>query len=190
MTEIQIKDTRKKGFFITDNEAVDEMIQIIGHSAFAVYCVISRHSDKNGEAFPSQETIAKKAGLHRETVIEKIKILEEANMIKVDQTKETGTGKWLHNTYTLLDRAVWIKSRHGKIPTRVEAESVSVNSDTNNTHVLTTPIEKNGKYQTPIRKEDRVQKIGGYYQRPQSTRPLKENSFKKRGGVANGENII
>lgn len=160
--EIKIRDKRRKGYFTTDNEAVDEMGKIIGGTAFLVYSIISRHSDKNEESFPSQDTIAEKAGIHRDTAIDKVKVLEAHNMIKVDQTKEAGTGKWLHNTYTLLDKTVWIKYLHGvhvdKTSTRVEADTVSTNSDTNKTNDLSRPIEKISNNLTPSQKRELKEK--------------------------------
>lgn len=186
------------------------MAKEIGTSALAVYLAIVCHADNHTqESFPSQQQIAEELGISRDTVGEKVVILEKANMIKVHQTKEEGTGKWLHNTYTLLDKSVWGKTPHGthtgKNTPRVEANTVPGFSDTNYTHVLTKPIGEEpivnmedfkDKEWLEARAERKEKKKsgggyskGGGFNQPRDTRQsVKE--YPKRGGVANGEDII
>ena len=190
MDNFKVRDNRKKDFFIIDNEVILLKAKEIGTTALAVYITLVYHSDRNQESFPSQDTIAEELGISRDTVIEKIKVLEQQNMISITQTRAEGTGKFLHNIYTLLDFTVWRNSdmdHVGKNTIRVEADTVSGNSDTNNTHVLTTPIEKGQDklFQTPNRKER--QKIRNFHQ-PSGDRPLKE--FPEKGGYINAKNVI
>lgn len=142
----KVRDSRKKRFFYCDNEILyyGEILTPIG---IAIYISLCRHADINEEAFPSQITIAKEIGIKdRETCSKYIRILEEYNIISIGQTKDEVTGKWLHNTYSLMDKSVWIQptvsdeTRHGNHvrlnPTRVEADTVSDETDTKNTHII------------------------------------------------------
>jgi len=162
----KVRDGRRKGYFTVDNELVDDYLAIIGATAYAVYCVICKYSDRKEESFPSQNTIAEKVGVHLDTVVEKIKILRLHNLINITHTKEEKTGEFLHNIYTLMDKTVWVKhlsdTRTGKasIPTKlkpvqvkhlygphtgktsvpVTLNPIQMYSDANKTYVLTIPI--------------------------------------------------
>lgn len=144
MDNFKIRDTRRKGFFTVDNEFVD-IIKEIGGNATVIYLYLCKCADNiTQESFPSQETIMQQLGISLDTIQDKLKILEGFNLIKIEQTKEIGTGKWLHNTYTLLDKTVWGKTppgnHTGKNTPRSEANTVQENIGTNNTNVLTKPM--------------------------------------------------
>ena len=141
----KIRDLRRKGYFTVDNEAIDIMAKIIGVHAFIIYMVLCRHSDKNEESFPSQETIAEKTGMNKRTVLEKTKLLEQYNMLLIQKTRDEKTGEFLHNTYTLLDKSVWTTTTSGiqvqSDDTWVEAMPRCSETHTNNTKEKTN-IEK------------------------------------------------
>lgn len=78
----------------------------LGTTASMVYIALCRCADREQKAFPSQETIADNLGINPRVVMRKIKILEEWNLINKSKSRNK-TGKWLHNTYFLLDKSEW-----------------------------------------------------------------------------------
>lgn len=191
---IKIRDTRKKSFFIVDNETVDIMLSKIGANAFTTYCILCRHSDKKQKSFPSQSSILKKLGLKdRKSIQKAIKTLQDNNMINVKQIKEEGTGKFMHNLYTLIDKSKWapvgtqtVHGNHGDSDgTRFEANPVGTQTDTNNTHGFkkTNILKKFEKTETEIPtkggltptqkrelKEQR-KRDSGFYNQPRKSKP-------------------
>ena len=56
-----LRDERKRNFFIVDNAIIDNYGHIIGVYGVAIYNLIARYADSNGNgAFPSYATIAEK----------------------------------------------------------------------------------------------------------------------------------
>lgn len=93
---------------MVDDTYLNGYAKHLGTTTSMVYISLCRHADKNQIAFPSQEIIAEKLGISKRTVLEKIKILEKWNLIKKEQIKNK-EGKWLNNTYLLLDKIHWKK---------------------------------------------------------------------------------
>lgn len=144
----KIRDTRRKEFFTIDNEIINYLEEITPTGA-TIYLVLCKSADEKQECFPSQDYISKVTGIKkRETISKYLQKLEKCNIIKIDKTKDKDTGKWLHNTYTLIDKTEWIstprQTGHGIHDplkgTWPEAKSMPRQTDTNNTHVLTKPI--------------------------------------------------
>jgi hypothetical protein len=65
-----------------------------------VYCCLSCHADRNGQCWPSHETIAVEVGCHRRSVIRAIKKLENTRLVAVHKRLSGSTS----NIYTLLLR--------------------------------------------------------------------------------------
>jgi predicted transcriptional regulator len=105
--EFKVRDFRNKGFFLLDDAYLNGYAQLFDPITTVVYLSLCRHVDaKNQMAFPSQELIAKEHNISRYTVIRRLKTLEKANIIRFAQ-KRSKSGKWLHNTYYLLDKSEW-----------------------------------------------------------------------------------
>lgn len=102
----QVRDFREKGFFMVDNIYVNGYAKKLGPHATAVYLSLCRHADKEQRCFPSQDLISEELGMHRRTVIRKLKLLEEWNMIKKEKHR-ADKGKYVNNIYYLLDKSEW-----------------------------------------------------------------------------------
>ena len=66
-----------------------------------VFCIISRHANRDGTAFPSLTRIAKKAGCSRSSVQEAIKALSTAGYLVKESRRKPGGKEFYSNTYTL-----------------------------------------------------------------------------------------
>ena len=106
MRSFEVRDLRKKAFFMVDDIYLNGYAKFLGTTASMIYISLCRHSDKNQKSFPSQKLIAAELGLNERIVMRKIKLLEEWGLIGKEKTKSS-TGKWLNNTYFLLDKANW-----------------------------------------------------------------------------------
>ena len=75
-----------------ENSIIDDMPRI-GIYAYAVYCMIKRHlNQKTGECYPSYQTIARKMGIDRGTVIRYVKKLKVLNILSPSlRFKEDGS---------------------------------------------------------------------------------------------------
>lgn len=205
----KIRDLRRKNYFTVDNDFIDTYASELGTIACMIYLTLCRHADRNQESFPSQETIAKKLNTTRQTVNEKIKILETYKMIATTHVIEEKTGQKLNNIYTLLDRSEWkpmsAQTTGGYVGSddTAQARTHVGSDDTNNTHVLKKPIENFGitednfkdkewKEAQRLRKEKKLnngfrtgsRSFGGNVPAKSPT-PL----FTKREGVADGRHI-
>ena len=102
----EVRDMRHKEKFFVDDAYLNGYAKHLGTTTSMVYFVLCRHADKNQECFPSYDTIAIKLGISDATVKRSIKTLKEWNIICIAKRKRKG-GKFLHNSYTLLDKSVW-----------------------------------------------------------------------------------
>jgi len=132
--EIEVKDQRRKSFYIADNRMIDEAAPLIGVYGGAVYSSLLRHADKERKTWPSVNKIAKEWGISRTLVMRSIQKLEALNMIAV--SRDQGN----HNEYRLLDPAEW-RLTTGPCDTPVQ-------EDTSLPH---TPVEEEtGLRDTPV----------------------------------------
>lgn len=104
--DFKVRDFRKKGFFTLDDAYLNGYARYFDPTTTAVYLSLCRHVDKEQKCFPSQELIAKEHGINPRTVRRKLKLLEIANIIRYKRIRSK-SGKWLHNTYYLLDKSEW-----------------------------------------------------------------------------------
>jgi len=107
-TPFKVRDLRIKEKFCLDDAYVNGWSRYLDPSTLAVYVSLCRHADKEQSAFPSEKTIAEEHGICEKTVRNKIVLLKEWNIIKVERNRRK-SGKWLRNTYFLLDKSQWIK---------------------------------------------------------------------------------
>ncbi|HEX8747422.1 MAG TPA: helix-turn-helix domain-containing protein [Pyrinomonadaceae bacterium] len=115
----QLIDGREPGFYIVDEELIDDYGSEIGTLGVAVYNVLVRHANRSGSSsFPSYQTIADKLGISRTTAINGVKILIEHKLIRKEaRTDEAGDAA--SNNYKILH----IKKR------RAQSEEVVQNLD-------------------------------------------------------------
>lgn len=76
-----------------DNSIIDEYLPQIGTYGFTIYIVIKRHlNQKTGDCYPSYQTIARKIGIDRGTVIRYVKKLKALNLLSPSlRFKEDGS---------------------------------------------------------------------------------------------------
>lgn len=127
----KVRDRRKKGWFYLDNEYLNGLGKYFGPVGIAVYVALCRHADHDQRCFPAQELIAEETGVTPRTVIKYIKLLEKHNVIAKDRQRKHG-GKWLNNTYYLLDKSEWIYpselSSHGDNQVKQKTSPSEINS--------------------------------------------------------------
>ncbi|PEC10525.1 DNA replication protein [Bacillus toyonensis] len=94
-------DRRRRGFFMIDNEIVDDAR--LSHKEMPVYMVLCRHlNQETGSYFPSLPTIGKKVGMSKNTVIKVLNALIEMGYV----TKEKRSSKekdGMSNVYYVND---------------------------------------------------------------------------------------
>ena len=95
-------DQRDPGFFIVDDEVIDEYGAKIGPLGVAVYNVLVKHANKFGTScFPSYQTIADKLGISRNSAMKGVEILVAEKLVRKDR-REDPTGAPKSNDYKIL----------------------------------------------------------------------------------------
>lgn len=106
--EFYIRDTRNKSHYIVDDEYLNGYAKVCGIYATGVYNVLCRHADFHTQkSFPSAQLISEKLGISKRTVFNALEKLEAYNIIIRDKVRSPKTGRWRHNTYTLVDKSLW-----------------------------------------------------------------------------------
>ena len=121
--EIEVKDQRRKSFFIADNRMIDEAAPVIGVYGGAVYNSLLRHADKDRKTWPSVTTIAKEWGVGRALVIRMLKKLEQLRMISIERQKGQ------HNVYRICDQDEWqlnADTSSAEIPVKEQTSSAEI----------------------------------------------------------------
>jgi predicted transcriptional regulator len=145
----KIRDLRRTHFYTVDNVFIDEYAGVVGLTASMIYIVLCRHAGKDQTAFPSQETIAKKLRIARETVNRNLKPLTDYNIISYTKTIDKETGERMNNTYTLMDKSAWKPCDAGSHGVHVtqdhmdQAQAHVTQDHTKNTGNLKKPIKEN-----------------------------------------------
>jgi hypothetical protein len=97
-----IRDARKRGWFILDNELIDRYGKTIGATGLAVYGVLARYANyETGIARPAYQTIADSLGMSRNTVIVAIRKLEASGLVTIEQQTDGAGNPIKSNIYTL-----------------------------------------------------------------------------------------
>ena len=101
---MNIKEGRKTNFFWAHNAIFDRWGAKLKGNGIAVYLCLIRHSNNDGTCYPSLNTIAKKCGICRNTVIRTIDKLVELGLI-VREKREGSDGQKgrTSNLYTIVD---------------------------------------------------------------------------------------
>lgn len=105
-TPFKVRDLRIKEKFFLDDAYLNGYARYLKPTATAVYLSLCRHVDKEQSCFPAEETIAEEHGICVRTVISKIKLLQQWSIIRLEKVRSR-KGKWLNNTYYLLDKSQW-----------------------------------------------------------------------------------
>jgi hypothetical protein len=103
----KVRDKRNKGWFWVENDFFNVFGKVLGSGSIAVYVCLCRHADNDQKCFPSQKTIAEETKLSERTVRKIIKELEKYRIIEITKERDK-KGKWINNTYWLLDKSEWI----------------------------------------------------------------------------------
>ena len=93
---------------MVDDAYLNGYAKHLGPAKSVVYLSLCRHVDKDQYAFPSEELIAKEFNISVRTVASAIALLKKWNLISIKREKDK-KGKWLRNTYYLLDKSEWKK---------------------------------------------------------------------------------
>ena len=101
-----VRDLRKKQFFMLDDIYLNGYARFLDAHTTVVYLSLCRHADKEQSCFASQKLIAQEHNIGERTVRDKIKLLEAWNIIRVERIR-SDDGKWLNNTYFLVDKDEW-----------------------------------------------------------------------------------
>lgn len=106
----RIIDKRRKEKFMIDDRYLNGQARICGWQSTLVYNSLCRHANINQESFPSIRLMMEELAVGRNTILKGIKNLEKYNVIEIEKTRSKN-GKWLNNSYTLVDKSDWIKSQ-------------------------------------------------------------------------------
>src|SRR5918993_3631129 len=93
--------------FWIDDRIVDKFAPAMaryrsGTAALAVYMVLARRADREGESWPRLELIASESGSSARTVQRAIRLLEALGLVEVALCYEQGSNRQTSNLYTLL----------------------------------------------------------------------------------------
>lgn len=105
--QIEIRDLRRKQFFMVDDEYLNGYARLCGISATGVYLSLCRHASRDQTCFPSKKLIAEELDISERTVYSALKKLEEWNIVKVTDQSRKKDGSYNNKIYTLLDKSVW-----------------------------------------------------------------------------------
>lgn len=86
---ITVRDRRAPGFFLVDNEILDNYKLSAG--AFAMYCHLCRHAGSKGNAFLSISAFAERYSIRRSTARAQRQELFDANLIREIGKTESGS---------------------------------------------------------------------------------------------------
>lgn len=149
----RIIDSRKKEKFMVDDAYLNGQAKLCGHQATIAYLSLCRHASKDQECFPSIKLMAEEHAVSTRTIIRGLQKLEERNVIKIGKSRTKG-GKWLNNTYTLLDKSVWDYSQVPNSHMDNQVTNMNEPSDkydanqVTNSHTKETHIRKHIKKET------------------------------------------
>lgn len=94
-------DRRRRGFFMIDNEIVDDTR--LSHKEMAIYMVLCRHlNQETGSCFPSLSTIGKKVGMSKNTIIKSLNLLIECGYV-FKEKRNGEDGGHASNVYYIND---------------------------------------------------------------------------------------
>ena len=100
-------DRRRRHTFWIDDRVIDCFAPVMsrypfGAAALAVYIVLARRADREGDSWPRLELIANESGNSERTVQRAIRLLEVLGLVEVALCYEQGSNRQTSNLYTLL----------------------------------------------------------------------------------------
>jgi hypothetical protein len=105
--EYRTRDRRTRHTFWIDDRIVDTFGPVMGNypfgaTALAVYAVLARRADRDGDSWPSLDLIAGESGAGRRTVHKALRLLELLGLVEIASCYEQGSQRRTSNLYTLL----------------------------------------------------------------------------------------
>lgn len=154
---IEVRDLRKKRFFVMDNEYLNGYAKICGWQATLVYLSLCRHADREQVSFPSINLIAEENGISRNTVMKGLRALVTHSIIRVEK-RRTEKQTYANNVYVLVDKRYWKKDQVSEKDMVSQVPVVTKPSpsrdknqvpveDSNNTHINNTHIRERARTQ-------------------------------------------
>lgn len=104
--KFKIRDLRKKEQFIVDDAYLNGYAKIFGPNGTAVYLSLCRRANKEQFCFPSERLIAKDHGLTEKTARKYLRLIEKANIIRIEKERRRD-GKYQCKIYYLIDKSEW-----------------------------------------------------------------------------------
>lgn len=136
-TKFKIRDLRKKEQFIVDDAYLNGYAKIFGPNSTAVYLSLCRRANKEQFCFPSERLIAKDHGLTEKTSRKYLRLIERANIIRIEKERRQD-GKYQCKTYYLLDKSEW---KHPSV----------FSTDGNKRHKPSVNNRQNQRYEIPTK---------------------------------------
>lgn len=103
----QVRDRRRKGYFVVDDLYLNGYAKVLGPIGTAIYLSLCRHVDRNESCFPSEQRIAEQHGISARSVRKYLHLLERLRLIAVER-RRAESGGFLNNVYHLLDKSEWL----------------------------------------------------------------------------------
>src|SRR4051812_45439985 len=101
------RDRRSRHTFWIDDRIVDTFGPVMGRypfgaTALAVYAVLARRADRDGDSWPSLALIADDSGTSTSTVKRALRLLELLELVEISVCYEQGSHRQTSHVYTLL----------------------------------------------------------------------------------------
>src|SRR5215218_431606 len=103
---VRTHDQRSRNTFWIDDRVVDEFAPVMGRypfgaTALAVYAVLARRADRDGDSWPSLGLLAAESGSSTRTVHRALRLLELLGLVEIAVCYDSGTRRQTSNLYTL-----------------------------------------------------------------------------------------
>src|SRR5215213_4426587 len=101
------RDRRTRHTFWIDDRIIDDFLPVMGRYPFgaatlAVYAVLARRADRDGDSWPSLGLIAEDSGTSTSTVKRALRLLELLELVEIAVCYEQGSQRQTSHVYTLL----------------------------------------------------------------------------------------
>jgi hypothetical protein len=101
------RDRRRRQTFWIDDAIIDRFGPVLrrfpyGADAIAVYAVLARRADRDGESWPGLPSIALQAATSERTAQRALHLLELLGLVEITACYEAGSNRQMSNLYTLL----------------------------------------------------------------------------------------
>jgi hypothetical protein len=104
---VETRDRRTRHTFWIDDRIIDDFVPVMGRypfgaAALAVYAVLARRADRDGDSWPSLGLIADDSGTSTSTVKRALRLLEILELVEISVCYEQGSQRQTSHVYTLL----------------------------------------------------------------------------------------